>query len=146
MRLGEADGQEEGLVLQLFEKLNGARGRLIIAVGFTIAVELHNAVGLHRVLAGASLLVDSRLAAKHPILCVVDAAVKNLAGSGGHITVRLEMLRQRDEVGMRVAEIGAVINDARGIRLPAGEQACPRRIAEWKLAIRPLEANAAFGQ
>src|SRR5262245_32696821 len=109
MRLSKPDGQKERLIFQLFEQLNRSRRRLVVAVRFTIALELDDPIGQHRILPRSSRLIDALLTADYPSIGVIDAAMKNLAGPGRRIAVGFEVLRKRYEVRMRIAKVGAVV-------------------------------------
>ena len=58
-----------------------------------------------------------------------------LADADGGVAVVLEVLRQRDGVRGRVAELGREIPDAQGVGPQAGEQRGARRIADGLLAV-----------
>src|ERR1035437_7073102 len=57
-----------------------------------------------------------------PRFGVVNAAVINLPGADGNITVLAEQLRQRRPIGVRGAEIRAIAENARPGRIAPGEQ------------------------
>src|SRR5262249_10875884 len=99
-----------------------------------------------RVLSRPRLLIDPLLAADGPGVGIVDAAVKDLACAGRHVAVGFEVLRNRNEIGVDIAKIRPVVEDAGRIRMLAVPEARARRIAERELAVRPIELHAPLRQ
>ena len=136
VRLREAAGEEERLVLVLAQQLDravggacsrrGARRRRASRSSDPIARLWSAAVrcdGSPRSPAGCAGSANAVLAARRgaeaphfaafgPGLGVVDAAVEDLAGAQRRVAVVLEAPRQADEVGMAGAEPGAIAEHA----------------------------------
>src|SRR5262249_38398406 len=162
--LYESHCEKQRLVFVLFEKMNRACGRLVIAVLLPVSFKHDDAIGLRRLppgaggqsarsrLRGGVRLATlgyrgiSRLAAFCPGLHVVDPAVENLPAAKRRITVRLEMLRQRNIVRMFLAKIEVVVHHSclRWV-LPRQERRA-RRIAKRVLAIGAIKPRGSRGE
>ena len=87
-----------------------------------------------------------------PRLVVVEAAgadlgrhavVIDLADAGHAVADACGRAGQRHDVGMVLAEVGGVLEDAGRIGPQAGHERRPAGIAQRKLAIGPVEEHAA---
>ena len=175
MRLHKPAGDEKRLVAVLAQMLNRAVGGVIIAMGFAVAFEHHDAVGIRRAAfvsrqrvehiarfgrrgagmnrlgfadGGAAAIVrwPAGVGGYAPRFRIVNAAVENFPGADGDIAMVFEQLRQRGPVRMRGAKIRAVAEHAGLGGFTAGEQRGAGRIAQGKLAIIPFKPHAGFGQ
>ncbi len=158
MRLGHADGEEEGLtfLLERTERLRGeARG---LPVGIGVVGDVSRLDGGS---AGAALLVDVRRIGDHlerglgsvgrrlggfprhgPARGIVEAAMEDLAHGLAMVAVILEMVRDRDGVGEGLAEMRLKVPHAGGVRTTAGHERGARRAAHGLLAIGAVEGGA----
>jgi hypothetical protein len=158
----EATGDEEGLVLVLFEQLDrhfradGVGLFAVFAIGgqpawsaAELARRKTEDLGLVVPVAAAGVVL------RHPRRRVVQAVGADVAGhavvieladAGHEIAVLLEHLRKRDGVGHVLAKLRGVFPDARLIGPQSGQEAGPAGITKRELAIGPVEPHAAAGK
>ena len=72
--------------------------------------------------------------------------VKNLAHVYGCIAVRPEILRQGNNIGIELANLGVVMSDAIGVGPSAGHEAGARRPADSLLTVGPVKHQSLRGQ
>jgi len=108
-----------------------------------LARELGRTVLLERVAAGwAGLGAPVGNAPRGRVLAVAMAHVKDLAHGLGAVAVALEVLGHGDRVGDGLAEVGAEVVDADGLRAQAGHERVARRGAYGLVGERPLKQHA----
>ena len=159
VRLGHADGQEEGFsgLLELTQGLGREAGGL--AVGVSVVRDIGF---LDRRPARAAFVVDVRrvalqlerglrdvlrrlggLPGHRPARGVVVTAMEDLAHALAVIAVVLEILRDGHGVRQGGAEMRLEIPDPGGVRTTAGHQRGARRAAHGLLAVSPVEGRPA---
>ena len=156
--LDEAASEEEGCVGVRPQEADRAVGHGILRMAVAIALEDDPAVALsvfgQLVIAGQR---PSRLRGTlfelHAFHCIrtpgggiVDAAMEDLAGLRGEVAMMLEPLREGEPFGMVLAEVVAVPEHARCLRVAPGEHGDARGIAQGELAISLVEEEPARGQ
>src|SRR4051812_41937178 len=68
--------------------------------------------------------------------------MKYLAATHRHITVLLEILRQRDRARRDASKIIVVVENLSFGRVMTGQKRCSRRVANRILSVRPVKAHA----
>ncbi len=159
MRLPEPHSQEEGLVLQLPQRLDRGGGDATVEVGLVGHVATFRAREPREI--GGQLPLDLWFVAavgrvvhdggdaprlRVPLEVVLTPVVEDLADAARVVAVLLEQLRQGHDVRVGLAEVGRQVGHAEGVGTQAGQQRGPRGVAEGLLGVGPVEPQPLPGE